>query len=126
MFLALDILDEVIGTVIVESEVYKYQPEITLIAVGGFVNVCTLRSRDTTPEMNYFMDPYTPNYAEMESLLKESINIVAERCQFSPEWAKDFVGPLPMGAPRERVADASVKQDDMIFDGVFIRIYAAQ
>jgi hypothetical protein len=112
--------------VIVESEVFKYQSPIILIAVGGFVSVCCLRSRDTTPEMNYFMDPYTQNYSEMESLLKVSIIKVAEQCQFSPEWAKDFVGPLPMGAPRERVADASVKQDDIIFDGVFIRVYAAQ
>jgi hypothetical protein len=99
---------------------------IRLVVVGGFIAVTYLQNRDVTGDINFILDPTVPHYSKVSKKLALAIATVADVARYSPQWANDHVGPLDDGLPRVRLFAASMNQDELIYKGYHIRIYAAR
>jgi hypothetical protein len=120
-FLALDYLDEEIG----HSKNLKQIAPIRIIAVGGFVAVTHLQNRQFTGEIDFVLEPTIDNYTKIASKLNKAINTVAEERAYSPKWANDHVGVFTEGHARSRLFFASLAQDELMYEGNHLKVYAA-
>jgi hypothetical protein len=121
-FQALNQLDIEIG----RSKNLKNFGAITLIAVGGFVAVTYLGNRDSSPDLNYFLDPTLPNFPKLQAKLRGAINTVADAAHLSTNWANDNVSVFAAGDRRIRLFKDSVRQNVLLYKGKYLVVYSVQ
>jgi hypothetical protein len=118
----MDLLDDVIG---LSRNLSKIAP-LRIIAVGGFVSVNYLETREFTGELDFILAPTLKHHRKMLSKLKTAIKTVATELSLSPNWASDLVGRFaPGNGARKRLFFASLAQDERIYKGHNIEVYAA-
>jgi hypothetical protein len=115
-------LDDAIGL----SQNLKLRAPIRLIAIGGFLAVGYLGTREFTQQLHYLLDPTIDCYDKIAAKLAKAIGQVASVRGYPAKWATDDVGIYCAGVARDRLFRASLTQSERIHQGKYLHVYAVQ
>lgn len=121
--LALTQLDEELGRM-------KLPPSLTpvrLISFGGYPAVKYFRSRKSTFDVDYVLDPALESRRDIKSAISTAIHTVAEALDCQDTWMNDDCIVFTGGHQR-RVAlfNATIRQNVVLWTSKHLTIYAAE
>lgn len=99
---------------------------IKMISAGGFVAVSCFGNRDATEDVDYILDPHIGNLQKAEEKLGAAIKDVTNQLGLADKWINDSMWVYSIGEPRKRLFKESIEQDQKLFSGRNLVIYAAK
>jgi hypothetical protein len=98
---------------------------IRIIAAGGFVAVSYLKSRESTADIDYLLDPEWAQDHDIKIPLREAMAKVAEQLQFSEDWINEDLSLFVTSSAREYLFRTAEEQNIVLWEGANLRIMAA-
>ncbi|RMD41709.1 hypothetical protein DV735_g3385, partial [Chaetothyriales sp. CBS 134920] len=99
---------------------------IQLLSAGGFVAVTLFHNRLSTKDIDYIMDPDTPNVDKIKGKLQNAIESVSRQRSLSADWINSRMEIFAIGPNKQRLFRDSVTQNVVLWRGVNLIIYAAK
>lgn len=121
--LALQALDAEIA----KSEYLKAVAPLKLVSSGGFVAVDMLGTREMTTEIDYILNPDSPDPGKFRWELYRAIVHVARSHNISRGWIRN-IGSFVQGGEneRQRLVRDSITQDIPLWRGANLTVYAVE
>lgn len=120
--LALNKLDEQTGN----SKNLRRMSPIRMISAGGFVAVSLFGNRTSTEDVDYILDTQIKDPKKAEQKLIVAIKVVTELLDMDKDWINDSMAVFAVGDTRQKLFRASVEQNEVLFQGKYLTIYAAE
>lgn len=98
---------------------------IRLITAGGFVAVSYLKSRDSTGDLDYLVDPEFAGDKDIESALQSVVLSVAEQLSYNDEWINSDMAIFVTKKTRQALFEQAIKQGITLFKGENLEVLAA-
>jgi hypothetical protein len=98
---------------------------IRIIAAGGFVAVSYLKSRESTADIDYLLDPEWAQDRDIKVPLREAMAKVAEQLQFSEDWINEDLSLFVTRSAREYLFKTAEEQNILLWEGANLRVLAA-
>jgi hypothetical protein len=120
--IALEVLDGQIG----ESKNLKKMSPVRMISAGGFLAVNVFGNRASTEDIDYILDPEIKNLTKAEEKLSIAIRKVNKDLQLEDQWINDSMAVFAVGDKRKQLFRDSVEQNEVVFQGKHLVIYAVK
>lgn len=120
--IALEVLDGQIG----ESKNLKKMSPVRMISAGGFLAVNVFGNRASTEDIDYILDPEIKNLTKAEEKLSIAIRKVNKDLQLEDQWINDSMAVFAVGDKRKQLFRESVEQNEVVFQGKHLVIYAVK
>jgi len=98
---------------------------IKIIAAGGFVSVSYLKSRESTGDIDYLLEPEWAQDWEIKKPLQEAMARAAEQLQFGEDWINEDLSLFVTTAAREYLFKTAEEQNIILWEGTNLRVMAA-
>ncbi|KAM3443358.1 hypothetical protein MY4824_000661 [Beauveria thailandica] len=119
---ALRALDVEIGK---SKNISKIKP-VQLLSAGGFVAVTLFRNRFATEDIDYIINPDTPNVDKIMGKFQAAIERVAKQRNLDKGWINTQMEIFVTGRNRQSLFRDSVTQNVVLWRGANLIIYAAK
>ncbi|RAH67334.1 uncharacterized protein BO66DRAFT_413705 [Aspergillus aculeatinus CBS 121060] len=90
---------------------------IRLIAAGGFLAVTYLRSRESTGDIDYLIDPEFAGDQHIQVPLQKAIRSVAHQKGFTNKWINEDMAIFVTKKARQTLFGKAEKQNIVLFSG---------
>lgn len=120
--IALEVLDGQIG----ESKNLRKMSPVRMISAGGFLAVNVFGNRSSTEDIDYILDPEIKNLSKAEEKLSIAIRKVNKDLQLEDQWINDSMAVFAVGDKRKQLFRESVEQNEVVFQGKHLVIYAVK
>ncbi|THW71958.1 hypothetical protein D6D18_10413 [Aureobasidium pullulans] len=120
--IALEVLDGQIG----ESKNLRKMSPVRMISAGGFLAVNVFGNRASTEDIDYILDPEIKNLTKAEEKLSIAIRKVNKDLQLEDQWINDSMAVFAVGDKRKQLFRESVEQNEVVFQGKHLVIYAVK
>lgn len=97
-----------------------------MISAGGFVAVSLFGNRDSTEDVDYILDTQMKDPKKAEEKLIVAIKVVTELLDMDKDWINDSMAVFAVGDVRQKLFRVSVEQNEVLFQGKYLTIYAAE
>ncbi|KAL4783849.1 hypothetical protein BJX76DRAFT_243332 [Aspergillus varians] len=98
---------------------------IRILTTGGFLAVSYLKTRDTTADLDYLIEPEFAGDGDVKSALRESIDSVGYQLKFNDEWFNDDISIFVTKRTREILFERADGQGIMLWEGENLKVLAA-
>ncbi|PYH77477.1 hypothetical protein BO82DRAFT_378051 [Aspergillus uvarum CBS 121591] len=98
---------------------------IGLIAAGGFLAVTYLRSRESTGDIDYLIDPESAGDQHIQIPPQKAIQSVARQKGFTNKWINEDMAIFVTRKARQSLFEAAEKQNIVLFNGENLELLAA-
>ncbi|KAM3452100.1 hypothetical protein MY3296_004837 [Beauveria thailandica] len=103
----------------------KIKP-VQLLSAGGFVAVTLFRNRDSTDDIDYIINPDTPNVDKIKDKFQAAIRRVSEQRGIDEGWINKQMEIFVNGRNKQSLFRDSVTQNVVLWRGTNLIIYAAK
>jgi hypothetical protein len=99
---------------------------VRMISAGGFVAVTLFGNRASTEDVDYMLDTQMRDPKKAEEKLLVAIKAVTQLLQMEEGWINDSMAVFAVGDKRKDLFRASIEQNEMLFHGKHLIIYAVE
>lgn len=98
---------------------------IKIITAGGFVAVSYLKSRDSTDDIDYLLDPEWAQDEDIKKPLREAMDKVARLLHFNKNWINEDIALFVTQDSRKRLFRKAEEQNIVLWEGTNLCVLAA-
>ncbi|KAJ5195219.1 uncharacterized protein N7498_008657 [Penicillium cinerascens] len=98
---------------------------IRIITAGGFLAVSYLKSRESTGDIDYLIDPEFAGDNEIKTALRTAVSSVASQLRYNEQWINEDIAIFVTGNARKRLFAEAERQGIILFKGENLEILAA-
>ncbi|KAG2413202.1 hypothetical protein HFD88_002391 [Aspergillus terreus] len=98
---------------------------IRILTAGGFLAVSYFKSRESTGDLDYLIDPEFARDRDVQGALKQAILNVSRRLRFNRTWVNDAIAIFITAEARQALFEGAEKQNIVLFKGENLEVLAA-
>jgi hypothetical protein len=98
---------------------------LTLVVVGGVVSTVLLRTRNSTQDVDFFMEPLSERDARLLGAASQDVSERSRNPRFGAGWLNNNTMVFIAGEIRARLARDSLAQDTVVFERPGLKLVAA-
>ncbi|CAC9887078.1 hypothetical protein D6D02_07018 [Aureobasidium pullulans] len=117
-----EVLDAEMG----KSKNLRKMSPLRMISAGGFVAVSVFGNRSSTEDIDYILDPELKDLPKAEKKLSIAIEEAADQLRIGKNWINDSMAVFTVGENRKTLFRQSIQQNEILFQGKHIIIYAVK
>ncbi|THX02417.1 hypothetical protein D6D13_08269 [Aureobasidium pullulans] len=115
---------EVLDAEMDKSKNLRKMSPLRMISAGGFVAVSLFGNRSSTEDIDYILDPELKDLPKAEKKLSIAIGEAADQLRIGKNWINDSMAVFTVGENRKTLFRESIQQNEILFQGKHIIIYA--
>lgn len=97
---------------------------ITLLSAGGFLAVNYLGNRESTSDLDYFLEPQWANDDDIKEPLHDAMLSTARKLGYTSNWANPEMSVFISDKSRQLLFEEAEKQNIVLWEGPNLRILA--
>lgn len=97
----------------------------TLLAAGGFLAVSYLKSRESTDDLDYLLEPQWAQDNDIKRPLREAMERVGAQMQFNDKWINEDMALFVTKESREYLFEEAHKQNIVLWQSPNVLVLAA-
>ncbi|QSS51773.1 hypothetical protein I7I53_07196 [Histoplasma capsulatum var. duboisii H88] len=97
---------------------------ITLLSAGGFLAVSYLKNRESTSDLDYFLEPQWADDEDIKKPLRNAVSSTGKALDFVDGWANDDMAFFISYRSRQLLFEEAKKQNIVLWEGLNLRILA--
>lgn len=98
---------------------------VVVYSAGGYVSVSLFGNRESTHDVDFVLGPGQPNRDKVLQKMLEAIERVADKHNLAKDWMNNQLEQYAYPHIQNEVFANSVSQDNVLFEGKNLVIYAA-
>ena len=97
---------------------------ITLLSAGGFLAVNFLQNRESTGDLDYFLEPQWADDMDIKQPLHDAMRRTAKLLGFAGGWVNEEMAFFVKQGSRQRLFEEAERQQIILWEGTNLRVLA--